>query len=97
MTYDEIVVALKKRFPNLEIKDGSEFCKDYKPYNSIWLSNASNIPYTQKDINPISGLDNRIYGDKNYDIDVYIKFNNWCNKRGWYATTEAYTLMLHKL
>jgi hypothetical protein len=61
------------------------------------LRNGSNVPYTDKDTNPLSGLDNIMCDNKNYDIDVYIKFDKWCNKRGWYASTEEYTLMLYKI
>ena len=97
MNFTEIIVELQKRFPTLEIKCGSEFSKDYKPNQSIWLRNGSNVPYTDKDTNPLSGLDNIMCDNKNYDIDVYIKFDKWCNKRGWYASTEEYTLMLYKI
>jgi len=97
MNFDEIIVALQKRFPTLEIKCASEFSKDYKPNRAIWLRNGSSVQYTNKDTNPLSALDNRIYDNKNYDIDVYIKFDKWCNKKGWYASTEEYTLMLYKI
>jgi hypothetical protein len=97
MTREAIILELQKRFPTLDIRCGSEFSKDYKPNHSIWLRNGSSVPYTSKDTNPLSALDNRIYNNKNYDIDVYIKFDKWCNKRGWYASTEDYTLMLYKL
>jgi hypothetical protein len=97
MNFNEIIVALQKRFPTLEIKCASEFSKDYKPNRAIWLRNGSSVPYTDKDTNPLSALDNRIYNNKNYDIDVYIKFDKWCNKKGWYASTEEYTLMLYKI
>jgi hypothetical protein len=97
MTKSQIILALQKRFPTLEIKDGLEFSNDICNYNCLWLKNGSDVPYTDKDKNPISGLDNMIYNDKRYDIDVYIKFNEWCIKRGWYASTENYTLMLYKI
>jgi hypothetical protein len=97
MKFTEIIVALQKRFPTLEIKCASEFSKDYKPNRAIWLRNASSVQYTDKDTNPLSALDNRIYNNKNYDIDVYIKFDKWCNNKGWYASTEEYTLMLYKI
>jgi hypothetical protein len=97
MNFNEITIALQKRFPTLEIKCGSEFSKDYKPNQAIWLRNASSVPYTNKDVNPLSALDNGIYDNKNYDIDVYIKFDKWCNKKGWYTSTEEYTLMLYKI
>ena len=97
MNFDEIIVALQKRFPTLQIKCASEFSKDYKPNQAIWLRNASSVPYTNKDTYPLSALDCGIYDNKNYDIDVYIKFDKWCNKKGWYASTEEYTLMLYKL
>ena len=97
MNFDEIIVALQKRFPTLQIKCASEFSKDYKPNQAIWLRNASSVPYTNKDTYPLSALDCGIYDNKNYDIDVYIKFDKWCNKKGWYASTEEYTLMLYKI
>lgn len=97
MNFDEITTALQKRFPKLEINCGSEFSKDYKVNQSIWLRNSSNVPYTNNDKNPLSSLDKCMYNNNNYDIDVYIKFDKWCNKRGWYASTEEYTLMLYKI
>lgn len=97
MTREEIVEALNKRFPTLKLKCASEFSKEYEPNKSLWLRNASDITYTEKDLNPISALDNCIYENKKYDLDVYTKFYDWCIKRGWYPTTEEYTLMLIKL
>jgi len=97
MSKSEIIDALQKRFPSLEIKCGSEFSKDMNPECSLWLRNASNVSYTDKDSNPLSALDNKIYSDKNYELDVYKKFDAWCVKRGWYPTTEDYTLILFKI
>jgi len=34
---------------------------------------------------------------KNYDFEVYKKFDKWCNRYGWYATSESYTLQLFKI
>jgi len=97
LSYEEMQLALEKRFPSLVIHDSSVFSSEYEPNTSLWLRNASEVTYTEKDLNPISALDNRIYESKQYDLDVYIKFYDWCIKRGWYATTEDYTLMLIKL
>lgn len=97
LSYEEMQVALEKRFPSLVIKDAKEFSYEYSLKKSLWLQNASSVTYTEKDLNPISALDNCIYENKNYDIDVYNKFYTWCIKRGWYASTENYTLQLFKL
>jgi hypothetical protein len=99
MTNQEMVKALEKRFPTLNIKEGSSFSPDYASDNFIWLPNASSVPYTEKDASPLSALDNWLSPSQHakYDIDVYMKFNDWCKKKGWYASTESYTMMLIKI
>ena len=93
----EMMEALKKRFKNSEILDGFEYSDEYSKTSCIWFRNASEITYTEKDLNPISALDNGIRSSKLYDLDVYHKFEKWCNKRGWYPSTEDYTLILFQI
>ena len=97
LTYEEMFFKLKNRFPGIEIKDSKAFSYEYEYGQSLWLRNASSITYTNIDKNTLSALDTGIYNSKLYDIDVYIKFDKWCNKYGWYASTENYTLQLFKL
>lgn len=89
-----IIEKLKHRFPTLIIKDSNEFSNEYEIGTSLWLQNAQDVTYTKKDLNTIY---NTSYGIKGYDIEVYEKFNKWCNKYGWYASTENYTLQLFKI
>ncbi len=97
LNYTQMFFAVRKRFPQLEVKCSSKFSEEYEPNTSLWLKNASSVQYTDKDTNPLSALDNCIYESKHYEIDVYKKFEKWCNKKGWYASTESYTLQLFKL
>ena len=89
-----ITEKLKHRFPRLIIKDSNEFSNEYEIGTSLWLQNAQDVTYTKKDLNTIY---NTSYGIKGYDIEVYEKFNKWCNKYGYYASTENYTLQLFKI
>lgn len=88
---------LRERFPQAIVKCASEFSEDYKPGQAIWIPNGYQVEYTKKDSNSLTILDTGRYDVRGYDIDVYIKFNKWCNNRGWYASTEEYTLMLYIL
>lgn len=97
LSQKEMMEALVYRFPSITALDGNEFSKDNSIGNSIWIKNGSSVPYTDKDRNPLCSLDTGIRNERLYDIEVYIKFNDWCYKRGWYATTEDYTLMLYQL
>ena len=95
LTYNEMFFKLKERFPQLEVLDNTEFNKEHIPNNSFWLRNAESITYTEKDKNTLYQAMNMDF--KNYDLEVYKKFNKWCNKYGWYATSEDYTLQLFKI
>lgn len=95
LPYNEMLIKLKERFPNLEILDNTEFSKDAKPNNGFWLRNANDISYTNKDSNTLYQA--MSYDFKNYDFEVYKKFDKWCNRFGWYATSESYTLQLFSL
>ena len=94
LNFEEIIAKLEYRFPNINAVDSFEFSKEYKKGCSIWIRNASDITYTKKDKNTIY---NTSYYLKNYDIEVYNKFDKWCNRYGWYASTENYTLQLFKI
>ena len=96
-TQKEMIEALKQRFEGSIILDGIEFSNEYKQGYCIWFKNASDVTYTKKDLNPISAIDNGIYENKKYNMEVYHKFEKWCLKRGWYPSTENYTLNLFKL
>lgn len=90
-----MLLKLKERFPKLEIVDNVEFTKDASPNTGFWLKNGDEITYTTKDKNTLYQAMNLDF--KNYDLEVYKKFNNWCNRYGWYVTSESYTLQVFKL
>lgn len=88
-------LKLQERFPQLQVLDNTEFSKDAKQDNGFWLRNGEEIKYTEKDKNTLYKSMNNDF--KNYDLEVYKKFDKWCNKYGWYATSESYTLQLFKI
>ena len=90
-----MLLKLQERFPKLEVLDNTEFSKDAKPFTGFWLRNAEDITYTEKDLNTLYKAMNNDY--KNYDLEVYKKFNKFCNRFGWYATSESYTLQVFNL
>jgi hypothetical protein len=95
LTYHEMYLKLQERFPYLEVLDNTEFSKDATLNNGFWLRNADDINYTSKDKNTLYQSMNNDF--KNYDLEVYKKFNSWCNRYGWYATSESYTLQVFSL
>jgi hypothetical protein len=95
LDFKQMCEKLQERFPTSKIECASVFSKDYPPEHSIWIPNGSDVPYTNKDQNPLSSLDRGMWESDLYDFEVYIKLNNWLGKRGWYASTGEYTLMLH--
>jgi hypothetical protein len=99
LSYEEMFFKLRKRFPNIVVKDSNKFSKDYDKGLSFWLPNANEIPYTNVDKNVLCSLDVwiKFKDTKLYDLDVYIKFDNWCKRYGWYASTENYTLQIFKV
>lgn len=88
-------LKLQERFPYLEILDNTEFSSETKTNNAFWLRNGESVTYTEKDKNTLYQAMNNDF--KNYDLEVYKKFDKWCNKYGWYATSESYTLQLFKI
>lgn len=88
-------LKLKERFPELEVLDNSEFSKDSQPQTAFWLRGAEKTKYTEKDSNTLYCSND--YFNKNYEFEVYKKFDNWCRKFGWYASSENYTLQLFRL
>jgi hypothetical protein len=95
LSYREMLLKLKERFPQLEVLDNTKFSKDATLNTSFWLRNADDINYTSKDKNTLYQSMNNDF--KNYDLEVYKKFNSWCNRYGWYATSESYTLQVFSL
>jgi hypothetical protein len=95
LTYNEMLLKLEERFPKLEVLDNNEFSRDAKLNSAFWLRNADSINYTNKDKNTL--YQSMSYDFKNYDFEVYKKFNNFCNRFGWYATSESYTLQVFSL
>ena len=95
LTYQEVYLKLQERFPNLEILDNIEFSSASEIKTGFWLRNGESVTYTEKDKNTLYQAMNNDF--KNYDLEVYKKFNKWCNKYGWYATSESYTLQLFKI
>lgn len=95
LSYNEMLLKLKERFPLLEVLDNTEFSKDATINSGFWLRNADSISYTNKDKNTLYQSMNLDY--KNYDLEVYKKFNKFCNRFGWYATSESYTLQVFSL
>lgn len=93
--YNEMLLKLKQRFPSMDILDNSEFSKENKANYSFWIRNACDVTYTEKDLNTLYQSMNNDY--KNYDFEVYKKFNNFCNRYGWYATSESYTLQVYPI
>jgi hypothetical protein len=96
LSFAEMVQKLQKRFENIEVLDYIECNKNYKLNFSIWIKKAYCIPYTKKDTNTIllNGYQNN---QKLYELDVYKKFDKFCQRYGWYASTENYTLQLFKI
>lgn len=96
LSFTEMVQKLQKRFEGIELFDYIECDKTYKPQFSIWIKKGYLIPYTKKDTNTIfyNGVPQN---PKLYDFEVYIKFDKFCQRYGWYASTESYTLQLFKL
>ena len=94
-----MIILINKRFPTIIVKDSNDFSKDIPKGTSLWLTNTNEVTYTDKDENVICSLDVWVKASntKLYDIDVYIKFGAWCNRYGWYASTENYTLNLFKI
>lgn len=90
-----MLLKLQNRFPNLEILDNIEFSSASEIKTGFWLRNAHDITYTKKDKNTLYQAMN--YDYKNYDLEVYKKFNKFCNRFGWYATSESYTLQVFNL
>lgn len=95
LTFEQMKDKLSKRFPNLEILCNSEFNKEIEPKTGFWLRNSESITYTEKDKNTLYQSMNNDF--KNYEFEVYKKFNSFCVRFGWYATSESYTMQLFKL
>ena len=96
LTFAEMVQKLKNRFNSIEVLDFIECDKNYKPQFSIWIKNANCVTYTNKDKNTLL-CESYPKNPKLYELDVYRKFDKFCQKYGWYASTENYTLQLFKL
>lgn len=93
LNFEQMSAKLKKRFPTLVIKDGKDFDSTRRGLgNSFWLPNSEDVTYTSKDDNTLY----KSYGGKGYELEVYEKFDKWCNRYGWYATTESYTMEIFK-
>ena len=93
LNFEQMSVKLKKRFPNLVVKDGNDFDNERTEIGkSFWLPNSEDITYTSKDSNTLY----KCFGGKGYDLEVYEKFDKWCNRYGWYATTDRYTMEIFK-
>lgn len=88
-------LKLLDRFPTLEVLDNIEFSSASEIKTGFWLRNGESVTYTEKDKNTLYQAMNNDF--KNYDLEVYKKFDKWCNKYGWYATSESYTLQLFKI
>jgi hypothetical protein len=95
LTYPQMLLKLQNRFPTLQVLDNIEFSKDATPLNGFWLRNCESVTYTKKDTNYLYKAMNVDY--KNYEFEVYKKFNGFCNRYGWYATSESYTLQVFSL
>jgi hypothetical protein len=95
LSYDEMFLKLQKRFPDLEILDNTEYSKESKPMTGFWLKNGDEIPYSNKNQNTLYRSMNANY--LNYEFEIYKRFDSWCKKYGFYASSENYTLQLFKL
>jgi hypothetical protein len=91
-TKEQMTKAIIKRFEGIEPRCTSEFFTNNNT-NGLWLKNYEGKTYTNKDKYPIVDT----YAGKRYDIDVYIKFQAWCIKRGWYPDTSNYTLLIYPI
>lgn len=93
LSFDELKEKLQKQFPSLIVKDSKEFYSEPFPEKqSLWLPNAESVSYTAKDHNTLYQA--HVCYDKNYNLEVYRKFDKWCNRYGWYASTENYTMQI---
>lgn len=96
LDFHQMVIKLQSRFPGIVIKDGCDFYSEKtEAFRSIWIPNSSEVSYTSKDLNTLYKAND--YFNKKYEFEVYKKFDSWCQKRGWYASTESYTMQIFKL
>lgn len=93
LIYDELVKQLTDRFPGIEIKDAHEYSADIPPMHGLWIVNCRELTYTEKDQHVLY----EAYGPhKHYEMDIYRKFHQYCKARGWYATSENYTINIYR-
>jgi len=95
LSYSEMEMAIKKRFAGVELLCNSEYSALYPKNEGFWIRGSENIRYTDKDRNTLY-LSND-YENKSYELNIYKKFDAWCKARGWFATSENYTLQIFKL
>lgn len=89
LAIEQFKVKLQKRFPLIVIKDGTEFSNELvtnKP--SIWLPNAVDVSYTNKDKSTLYQY---------HKPTAYVKFIKWCNRYGWYPNTIDYTMLIFQI
>lgn len=96
LSYQDMFFKLKERFPTIIVKDNNEFTKDCAKGVAFWLPNGNEVTYTDKDESVLCSLDVWVKNPNDYEIDVYKKFDKWCNRYGWYASTENYALNIFK-
>lgn len=96
LSFEEMRLKLQNRFPKLEVLDNSEFSADHAKSTGFWLKNAHEVKYTNKDKNTLLASQNEP-NPKLYEFEVYKKLDVFCQKFGWYASTESYALQLFKL
>ena len=94
LTYHEMEADLKKRFPEMKILCNSEFTSSYPKGVAFWAIGSDEQTYSDKDKNPLY-LANDYYNNK-YELNIYKKFHAFCKARGWFASSENYTLQIFK-
>ena len=95
LSFLEMGNALKKRFPLMDLNCNSEYSSDYPKNTGFWIKGAEEITYTEKDLNTLY-LSND-YFNNSYELNIYKKFAHWCLKRGYYVSSENYTLQIFKI
>jgi hypothetical protein len=94
LSYSEMEADLKKRFPGIELLCNSNYSQDYPKERGFWVRNCGELTYSTKDKNTLYlGLD---YYNRDYELNIYKKFEAFCQARGWWTTSEDYTLQIFK-
>lgn len=94
LSFSEMETALKKRFPNIEVFCNSEYSKEYPKNLGFWVKGSDELTYTAKNLNTLYLAND--YFNNAYELNIYKKFSKWCEKRGYFVSSENNTLQIFK-